>query len=680
MSLQIRLDNQLFNDPSDWDTIATTIQRDEETDALLVFQNFPLTYFNEAYDYFVSLKEQYGFCREVDIECLSCNQSGQALGLLFKGKIFLSDCEFNEGERKVTVKVVDNSYYATINNNKSIKTTVSAGVSKNMVPIDPAKTYTLYIYDLENIGRKTCYAVSVYEAFKYLVAFMSDGKIGFKSDSFNFGGVEGTTVITSGDKLSSTDPDSYVNPPIIDFSFTTLFQEIKKRIPIAFTIEEPYTNPVLRLEVLSYFFKSNSTVKFEYIDTIRTKFDANKLYSIIKFGNKVIDREVGTYFPEDINFLGFKEEEFHVLGTCNIDKTLDLSCEWVVSSNVINAALGDQTVTPAINQDHSYDQNLFLIDVVPINEVEGRTKNTNFLNLDPGIDPHVYFYNEKFTNYRIAQRYLGSIPNSIASFFGPIGNGLFKAIQAPDSIVYVNTGPDTIGPYIYNAAPYNNGGYFNLGSNRFTPALAGVFDFDIKFRINVSLLYGTGIVYWYMRLLQYDSTGNLITAYYPLQNGNLFVPAGLDGMSNPVPDRYYFSYGQVGTFDLIGKQRVVMNEGDYLEVEFDKSPYAGDVDYQFLKDFTYWSCIANTTQGGVVQDYANADYPIEQHIFSVPMTKEDFALLVVNPLASFEFFSYLEFKRYAWIQSMVYDHNKNHAEVTLFTDRNSQSNANRISG
>jgi hypothetical protein len=650
----IYLNGLLFNDPSDWSSITTSIRRDDDTDALLVFQDFPLTYFGAAYDYFVQLKTDYNFCYSLPIEIFNTDQSGEVLSQLCKGNIFLSDCEFYETEKKVVVKVVDNSFYAMINNNKSINTSMSATQSKNAIDIDPATPFALACYGSNNALYKTCYAVTVHDAFKHLIDFMSDGKLDFVSDTFAYGGDWGHLLITSGDKLSGSDPSIYNQPPIPPFNFADLYKEIKRRIPIGMTVEDPYGSQRIRIESLDYFFKSNSAVVFENIDKIRTRFDTSKLYSKVKFGTSTTSSNAGLYFPENISFLGFKDEEFHVTGTCNIDKALDLSCDWITSANVIDDCIR--------NGSQDYDGELVLIESVQSSAYAGRTRNTNYLNLDPSFDVHVYFVNENLTNNNIAKRYKGSIPNDLASYFGVKGAGLFQAIQNPNSVVYVQTGPDVISPYIYGATVFNNGGYFN-GSGRYTTPFSGVFDFNVNFRITVSQLYGTGIVYWYIRLLQYDSTGALVAAYYPLINYNVIVGSNK-----------YFSFGQLGTFNLIGKERIILNAGDYLEVEFNKSPYAGDVDYQFLKDFTNWSCTANTIGGGVVADYSTDDYAIEQHIFNMPLTKEDFNLIVQDPAMSYKFFSMPENIRTAWIKSITYNHQTQIMQATLFTNRTQNAN------
>ena len=648
----IYLNGLLFNDPSDWSTITTSIRRDDDTDALLVFQDFPLTYFGAAYDYFLQLKADHNFCYSLPIEIFNTDQSGAVLSQLCKGTIFLSDCEFYETEKKVVVKVVDNSFYAMINNNKSINTSMSATQSKNAIDIDPATPFALACYGSNNALYKTCYAVTVHDAFKHLIDFMSDGKLDFVSDTFAYGGDWGHLLITSGDKLSGSDPSIYNQPPIPPFNFADLYKEIKRRIPIGMTVEDPYGSPRIRIENLDYFLKSNSAVVFENIDKIRTRFDTSKLYSKVKFGTSTTSSNAYLYFPEDISFLGFKDEEFHVLGTCNIDMQLDLSCQWITSANVIDDCI--------MNGEQAYDGQLVLIESVQSSAYVGRTRNTNYLNLNPSFDVHVYFVNEHLTNNNIAKRYKGSIPNNLASFFGNIGDGLFQANTPVDSAV------STVGPAIY-LNPYTNsnvisnvGGFYN-GTTRYTALEYGVYDFTLNFRIEVIQAVNHSVL-CQMWFYEYDDTGSLLTQHSPQTNG--------------INDPPYSYVTGNRVFDMIGSQRIILNKGNYLEavILIFETFGPGDADIKILKYFTNWSCIANTIGGGVVADYSTDDYAIEQHIFNMPLTKEDFNLIVQDPAMSYKFFSMPENIRTAWIKSITYNHQTQIMQATLFTNRTQNAN------
>lgn len=648
----IYLNGLLFNDPSDWSTITTSIRRDDDTDALLVFQDFPLTYFGPAYDYFLQLKVDHNFCYSLPIEIFNTDQSGAVLSQLCKGNIFLSDCEFYETEKKVVVKVVDNSFYAMINNNKSINTSMSATQSKNAIDIDPATPFALACYGSDNALYRTCYAVTVHDAFKHLIDFMSDGKLDFVSDTFAYGGDWGHLLITSGDKLSGSNPSVYNQPPIPPFNFADLYKEIKRRIPIAMTVEDPYGSPRIRIENLDYFLKSNSAVVFENIDKIRTRFDTSKLYSKVKFGTSTTSSNAYLYFPEDISFLGFKDEEFHVLGTCNIDMQLDLSCQWITSANVIDDCI--------MNGEQAYDGQLVLIESVQSSAYAGRTRNTNYLNLDPSFDQHVYFVNEHLTNNNISKRYKGSIPNDLASFFGNIGDGLFKANTPVDSAVYTVGFGIYLNPYTNSNVISNVGGFYN-GTTRYTALEYGVYDFTLNFRIEVIQAFNHS-VQCEMWFNEYDDTGSFLTRHYPQTNG----------INNPPYS--YVSGNHV--FDMIGSQRIILNKGNYLEavILIFETFGPGDADVKILKDFTNWSCIANTIGGGVVADYSTDDYAIEQHIFNMPLTKEDFNLIVQDPAMSYKFFSMPENIRTAWIKSLTYNHQTQIMQATLFTNRTQNAN------
>src|SRR4029078_12875721 len=56
-------------------------------------------------------------------------------------------------------------------------------------------------------------------------------------------------------------------------------------------------------------------------------------------GSSTVQNVTSLQFPEGIDWLGFKEEEYNVLGNCGSDTTLDLVSDYIISSNVIEDAI-----------------------------------------------------------------------------------------------------------------------------------------------------------------------------------------------------------------------------------------------------------------------------------------------------------------------------------------------------
>lgn len=656
--IKVWLDGTEVSCPIDWDGLTSVLKRDDTFNSVLFYQEGTLTFDGDGYTYLTGLIETNGFCGSVQIDIFDHSIESNPVQIV-KGTIFLSDISIDEYNLTAQCKIEDSSFYAMINNNKNIKCTVSSPYSKNQEDITAATNYLLKLYEPpSNSTHWEIASVRVYEAFRVLVAFMSDNRISFVSDTFNLDGEWEGLTITSGEKIRKRDgSEATLDIGLPSFSFTELFNEVNKRIPIGMIIENPTTNPTIRIEVLTYFYEQYATYEFSDVEKITTNFDTEKLYSVVKLGTANTDTSVGLSFPEDIRFRGFKEEEYHVLGECNIDKTLDLQCDWTTSSNVIEATFSAS--------DDTYDKDLYLINSIPVSDVYGESTATNYL----GLATPKYYANEALTNAAVAERYLRGVPNSIAAFFGTIGDGLFKAYLSADQ-TYANTGNDIYLPTGFDVIDYNTGSYYDNATFKFTATEAGIFAFKSEIVIDITAQSSAPVTYWQLLFRRYDASNTLLESKEGFF-GNFTSSLGIN----------YYSNSIIGVFTLGGReQQFIMNENDYVVVELNKSAFpSGDITYTIKgSPSTYFSCVDNTVGGGVFQIYDPFAYPIQQHLFEYNQTLDDWNTILANPTASYKFYNSPENVRFAWIKELRYNHYKGLTQVKLITNKNTQSNGNRI--
>lgn len=626
------LDGNEVPNPKGWETMKTTIKRDADMDGILIYQDNELEFTGEGYDYLWSKAQSEGFCSRIEVDVTK--QYNGLTKRVLNGYIYVSDTTFNEKARTARVKIEDNTFFNTINNNKNLKVVLTAGKSKNGVDITPCTKFDLEVYNIANdTVLRNCFAIRLDDAFRYLIEYMSDGRVGFASDTFAYGGIWGEYVITDGSKLSGYNATIYEAAPITAISFKEMYDEVKKRFPIGFAIENPFTNPVLRIEALSYFSSTDkSTVVFSDIDQISTRFEQSKLYSALNLGSTVTkDGTAFLDFPEDIDFFGFKDETYSILGDCNVDNTLSLVGDWVVSSNII------QDCTVENNQDN--DEAIFLIETIQTSEFIGRTRNTNFLNLPLPASPpdNIYYYNESLTNLSVANRYLGLIPNSIAQYFAPNGTGNFTAATSAD---VTNTGINPSWQIVADAVSVNVGAHYDAGTGVYTAYTGGVFDFEV----NVQALTDNDPFNGYVRIMIYDVTGTLRV------RGAAF-----------------------GANTGVRTARYVMSEGETAKLIYYSGNTTGVSITSTVYKFSYWKCTANTGTGGVFKDYDPADYAVNIHEFQYPMDETTIDTLTADPTKLIRFYSDATFQRYAWISEMNINLFTGIAQVKLIT---SQSNGN----
>ena len=124
------LDNQLVENPTEWQEISTKIVRDNDLNAILVNQDLSLTFTGDGYSYLYN-KLTEGYCTIVHIDIYYVDENCTHN---IPGTIFISDTEFNELACTAKCKIEDTSFYA-----KVIKKNVFGGETKNFT-----RFYVLY--------------------------------------------------------------------------------------------------------------------------------------------------------------------------------------------------------------------------------------------------------------------------------------------------------------------------------------------------------------------------------------------------------------------------------------------------------------------------------------------------------------------------------------------------------
>ena len=323
------LDGTQYDAPKGWQEIQSKIELDEDLQLLTLIDDADLEFGGAAYAY-LKTKLDEGFCQVIEIR-IEQNCYINDWVEVIHGKIFLTDIIFNERTCLAKCKIEDNGFFSSINNNSGLQTVPDAGLSKLGDIITPATVYTVEFYNTTaNAFVRSVPCVRVYEALRSLVAFMTDGAVGFASSLFEVGGVWEGLCITTGNRIRTGSAVTWE-----PFSFQDLFAELRARIPVRMVIDNPLTSPVLRIEDESYFRQSGVTTSIDNIYEITTRCDINKLYSKVKVGSSPVDDTATLKFPEDINYFGFKPEEFFLKTECNTKAELELQGDWAVGSNAI---------------------------------------------------------------------------------------------------------------------------------------------------------------------------------------------------------------------------------------------------------------------------------------------------------------------------------------------------------
>jgi len=356
----------------------------------------------------------------------------------YLGNIFLNDAEWMPDKSMVRCEIVDRSFLSLIDNNKEIKAYLNVPRSKNDVDIS---AFTVTQTDLsfgENetgIGLNPTPAdrsgVRVFDAFRFLVAFMSDGQIGFVSDYFNpetnpANPTEprNPTLIT-GQEARTADGDEW---PYI--SFQELFEDINKLYNISFSMEVVSGVPTMRIEPTAYFRQSSATLAMPNAKDVEQQSEATSYYALMKFGDSESVDEDGFYPPA--TFAAWEREEYHLGGQCNTQEILDLQLKTlIINPNAIMSVLPTSTQNVVNPPSEDYDEDIFLV------IFDGNNQTVN--SVDP-LNAAGRYYNSRLRNFEVANRWGDGVPFPIFQFLGSNLNGAraFRPTSYTPTYVTIN--------------------------------------------------------------------------------------------------------------------------------------------------------------------------------------------------------------------------------------------------
>lgn len=398
-------------------------------------------------------------------------------GLNLDANIFLNDCEWDLSKCQVTCQLVDAGFLSLVENNMAIRAYLHVPRSKNDYDITTRTNVTddLKIWNTAytTVGtlRK---GVSIWAAFDFLIAFMTDGALGFVSDYFSSG--EDAAIysyLTTAVTLRDETIDSY---PYI--SFEDLYMDLNKMCNLAFDIEYVNGSPRMRIEPKSYFRTQSNSFVFQNADDVQQLADTSKFYTKVKFGSAE-QVEIGaiqsTIYPIAA-FLNQKNEEYHLGGNCNTKAILDLQQRALTTDtsaifDCFPVSLGGQAT-------EDYDSATLLLQF---------DANKDVLWQDPiiGLSNIVVLLNIGWVQRAISERWFGFIPNSIALFLGlqqddAIAYSTSQQVISPAATEPIEFANDTTSP-AYD--PNNNitqGTFGGFPATIYTAPAAGVYVVDLR--------------------------------------------------------------------------------------------------------------------------------------------------------------------------------------------------------
>lgn len=521
------------------------------------------------------------------------NTSGEA----FEGNIFLNDCIYRPALSEVECEIVDSGFLSVIDNNKGIRAYLDVGKSKNEVDITSVVNtqcnLTFPKWDVGNASDTVdrC-GVRVYDAFALLVEFMTDGQMGFYSDLFNpsnyDANIEIPTLIT-GWELRIGDNERYPH-----ISFKELYDDINKAYNVGFAVRFINGRPHLQIERKSYFRQLTATTLMADVFNPEQSAQRDTFYAKVQFGSARQDEEY-LYLPR-LQFLAWKQEEYHLGGQCNTASILDLRLRTLITdTNII------QQILPMASGGYGNDlSNLYNEQDEQILLVICDSTNTVITYANP-TDADKVYYNDLLMNARIAQRWGDGIPSSIYAF---LGMGLDGALASTTANYILDAGgTEWVDDALYLAADFpfyanrRYWGYFPDTSITYgydpsgnitqellwtDPLLGDVW--RTKYAVQTDGIYSVSIdINYYQGRLQYAlvrrSDSLDVMQGFEIMAGPFAPPLEDDGFGNPAQlvasASIYAQAGDILTVVFIGIDAPIVNAGPLSTVRID-DPFGGE--------------------------------------------------------------------------------------------------------
>ena len=408
MAVDIRflLDGEDRGQPSNADDFGFTITEDIAINARIVSYDNDLNFTGGVYEYLFNKLDTNGFCNLINVEvqylCAGVWKK------LVNGYIVLSECKFNLDICQVVTKVYDESFSTKINNNKSIPFSLSNGLSKNLQSVNTIPQFKGRIWipvsspvPAPNTNTSAL-GVKINDAFRYLISCMSDNLIDFESNFFETD-IEYPLFLTNGSALA------YKSGQETIVSFDKLYIALKKKFNLGIGFEtQSNGRPLLRIELISYFYQQSPSVNLYDQPLIDLQFDKERLYQAVAFGSDpMAEKETCNNGETPCQFLqtpfrGFRDETFGFTGECNTSNILELKSDDIVfDTNVIEDIW--------VHNNEEYKLNPVII--------EGFYGSDFFIPqwFDPyGIGQSVF--NGNLRNINVSANWISGYPNSLYSF------------------------------------------------------------------------------------------------------------------------------------------------------------------------------------------------------------------------------------------------------------------------
>ena len=649
----------IIETPEGWENLVSTLKIDQDLKALYEVVDVSLTFYEDGYRLLKSLYDSNGYCYSLPTIIYRLGDDAN-YKVVFNGTLFFKDIEFSEGIEAygAKCKFSDNSFFSKIRNNRNIKAKPYVGLSKSGISIPQADYWRTtffqcssgsYYSHITGAGyERQDTSFKVYDILRFLVDYMSDGEVEFRSEFFNTGGEAEGDMITCGlvPRFTSGAIGVGITQELFeenfpDLSFSDVFKELDKIYNLGIQAGYDGAKPFIKIERATFLHPDNTLMNLPNVATIKRMTASDLLPAKVKIGSETITDESFLSFPAKIRFMGMNSEEYAVVNDCNGETEVDLVNTWIIDTNTIE----DLVENGATTAPTSYDSTIVLIrTILDVTNVWGDAVQSNWLT-----NPAPYYYNEAFINSKKAERNLGGIPANIAAYLSTTDDTFTSESSAVDPLVgyYTKSVADEkiVQADVELTDPSNN---YDPANFRYTSVKDGVYTFFGS--VNVELFEFIG----FLRaeditlFIRRTNSSNVTLSDTPISTVTRTTPANSSTITG-----------------LSGSVNVVMSATDraYLWVKIS----GPDIQYRVFP-MAQFQCIGTSNGGGVYQSYDPKEMPIIRNQFAYPLSFAEYLSLKANPLGLLSFGVNGGKTYFAWIEELKYKHFQADSQFTLISN------------
>lgn len=380
-----------------------TMVRDFGDKIVRVRGDYKFTAFQGLYELIYTHLVTKGICTAMDAKVYYSEDHDSSFDYIFKGQIKPQDGEIDLINLSCDIQLLEDVWAARINNSQNQKVNLDSNRSKNDLPISPCTRQEISFYNPVDLSYFTDTRISykVFDVFKFLLDYYTDGQATFESSFFEDGGDGDQYHITTGKEIRTH--SGILNPAI---SFGDFFSEMDKKFNLFIVIGGTNENPVLKIERRSTTLIELPVLEVDNFEKAKVKTDLEQLYTVIKVGSSQTDYNIDEYasYP-NVRFKSWNDEEYNTNGDCEFEsRVLDLVSGYKIDSNSI-----EQALDIGGSDEDIFDDDIFIV------EADSNGFAFQFTDDSTGVDTGILaFYNFNLNNENTIKRWFDGIPFEIA--------------------------------------------------------------------------------------------------------------------------------------------------------------------------------------------------------------------------------------------------------------------------